>query len=151
MKDELGFSPLCGLEESAYITPINETLKSYKCLVTGFETNDLMKLDEFDFETFEETLPELYKDIKQVDSDKRVWYPQTINIEGVGIIFVLGTSRDDWEWAAIKSIKVREEEKEKFKNPTTGEYIKYKNDPSTLTKFGKEGFIDSLDYLDLIN
>jgi hypothetical protein len=102
---------------------------------------------EFDFTKLEETLPELYKDIKISDESKRVWYPQVINIQDKGIVFVSGTSKADWEWSAMKSILVEDNEKERFKNPKTGEYMKYKNDPKSLKKFTRVGFINALDYI----
>lgn len=150
MKDELGYSPLAKKEESCYITPINETLNAYNCLVSGFTSNDLMKEGEFDFDKYEETLPELFKDIKQVDDEGRVWYPSVVNIDGKGIVFVAGTNKDDWGWVGIKHIPVGEDEKEKFKNPKTGEYSKYKSDSKSLKRFTKFEFIESLDYVGLL-
>jgi hypothetical protein len=148
MEDKLGYSPLAQLEESAYITPINETYNSYNCLITGFQSSDLMKESEgFDFEAYEETLPELYKAIKQVDEEDRVWYPGVVKDDEKGVVFINGTSKEDWQWCGIKNIPVPEEEKERFKNPKTGEYLTHKSDPSSMKLFGKDGYIDSLDYL----
>ena len=141
-KDYIGTCPLTSMEDGAYITPINETLKSYKSLITGFYSSDLMVEGEFDFDKFEESLPELYKDVKQVDVEGRVWYPQVINVEDKGIVFVGGTSKDDYGWVGIKHTPVLEEEKEKFKRPD-GSYISWKNDPKTMKKFGKNEFIKS--------
>jgi hypothetical protein len=151
MNDKLGYSPLVKKEDSCYIVPINEKYNQYNCLVSGFQTNDLMKESEgFDFEKYEETMPELHKDIKQIDEEGRVWYAQTINVEDKGIVFAGGTSKDDWGFIGIKHILVPEEEKEKFKRPD-GSYIKYKNDPKTMKKFTKFEFIDALDYVGLLD
>lgn len=150
MKDKLITSPLTGTEDSCYVLPLNEKYNAYKCLITGFETNDFMVENEFDFNKLEESLPELYKDIKIVDLQKRVWYPQTVNVLDKGIAFILGTNKEDWSWAAIKSIPVSEEEKEKFKDPKTGEYIKFKNDPKTLKRFQRNEFIEALDHIGLL-
>lgn len=145
-EDYIGKCPLSGMEDSCYITPINENYYSYRSLTVGFESSDFLKVEEgFDFEEYESTLPELYKDIKQLDDEGRVWYPQVVNIESKGIVFVLGTSKDEWQWASLLSVPVSEEEKERFKNPKTGEYIKFKNDQSTLQTFNQDGFIDALD------
>lgn len=150
MKDNIITSPLTGIQESCYVMPINETLFHYKDLSMGFETTDLWKVGDFDFEAFEETLPELYKDIKQTDDEGRVWYPQILNTEEKGIVFIVGTNKDDWEWCGILHTLVSEEEKDRFKKPD-GSYIKYKNDPKTLQKFGKFGFVDALDYVGMLN
>ncbi len=150
-KDYIGKCPISGLEESCYITPINDDYNSYKSLITGFETTDLMKESEgFNLEQYEETLPELYRDIKIVDDEDRNWFPQCVNVEGKGIVFVLGTSKEDWGWASQKSVPVQEEEKERFKHPKTGEYIKFKTDPTTLQKFDQNGFIEALDSVGLL-
>jgi len=150
-KDYIGKCPISGLEDSCYITPINEHYNSYKSLITGFETTDLLKESEgFDIEKYEETLPELYRDIKIVDEEGRNWYPQVVSKDGKGIVFILGTSKDDWEWASMQSIPVSEEEKERFKNIKTGEYIKFKNDQTTLQKFNQNGFIEALDSVGLL-
>jgi hypothetical protein len=103
-----------------------------------------MREGEFDFEQYEAEFPELYKDIKYVDEDKRVWYPQVINIENQGTVFANGSSAEDWEWSAIKSIELTEEEKEtpKFKGKT------HKSDSASLKGFGSD-FFDSCDYIGL--
>jgi len=148
--DYIGKCPLSRIEESCYITYINEKLKSYKSLVTGFESNDLMIDGEFDFKTYEETLPELYIDIKQKDRDGRIWYPQSVNVVDKGIVFVLGTNSEDWGFCGIKAVEVPENEKERFKDPQTGNYIKYKNDQSTLKQFTKFEFIEALSYVGIL-
>ena len=64
-KDKLDNCPKCGCD-GCYVQPVNRYKKSYFCWGCGFQTNDLMKVGEFDFEQYEETLPELYKDIKYI-------------------------------------------------------------------------------------
>lgn len=139
---------LCGSEESAIITPINEFYNSHSCLACGFTTNDLMVKDsEFDFEEYEAEMPELYKDIKQVDDLKnRVWYPMTINKEDKGTIFANGTSMEDWQWSAIKTVELTTKEKKdpKFKGK------KYKSDSSTMQSFGID-FFSAADYIGLFD
>ncbi len=149
MKDSIGFSPLTTQPESCYITPLNETANAYDDLILGFSTNDYMVEGEFDFEAYEEALPELYKSIKKVDDQKRVWYPKTV-VKDEGVVFVVGTNKDDWQWASIKNTPVSDDEKERFKNPQTGEYLKFKSDPKSLTQHGQNGFIEALDSLDLL-
>jgi hypothetical protein len=146
MKDQIIESPLTGATESCYAIPINEKLFHYKDLSTGFESNDLWKEGEFDFEELESTLPELYKAIKIKDNENCIWYPSVVNIEEKGIVFVIGTNIDDWEWAGSLHTPVLEEEKERFKRPD-GTYAKFKNDPQTLKRFGRVGYINALSYI----
>ena len=97
---------------------------------------------EFDFTSYEEVLPELYKDVKYVDSNKRVWYPISINLEIKGTVFLNGKSADAVEWSAIKSIELTEEEKKepKYKGAS------YKSDAKSLKSFGLD-FIEACDYI----
>ena len=136
MTDNLITCPKCGVQESCYVIPINEFHNSYVCFNCGFQTSDLMRQGEFDFDEYEKELPELYKDIKYVDEEGRVWYPHIINVEGKGTVFANGSSKDDWQWSAIKSVPLTEEEKQeaKFKGKT------YKSDSKTLENFGKDYF-----------
>ncbi len=146
----LGYSPIAEKEESCFITPINETYNSYKCLVSGYQSSDFWKAGEFDLEELESTLPELYKDLKIVDKEGRHWYPSVIQDKKLGIVFMNGTSKDDYGWCSIKNIPVPDDEKERFKNPQTGEYIEYKSDPSSMKTFGIHGYIDALDSLGIL-
>jgi len=145
-KDSLEICPLCG-SDACYVTELNATAKNYFCFGCGFTTNDLMIMGEFDFEQYEETLPELYKDIKQVDSSNRVWYPITINIEDKGTVFAKGTSKDNWQWAGIKVKEVDKEEQGNFKIPGTNKTYKYKTDISTMKEFSQNDFMDALEYI----
>lgn len=143
MTDQLSTCPKCGCD-GCYITPINETKNNYFCWGCGFQTNDLMKEGEFDFAAYEELLPELYKDVKHVDSEKRVWYPIVINVEDKGTVFLNGKTKEGVEWSAIKTVSLTEEEKRqpKYKGKS------HKSDPKSLKSFGSD-FIEAVDYVGL--
>jgi hypothetical protein len=142
MTDKLITCAKCKAPDSCYAQDINEFHKSYVCLNCGFQTNDLMREGEFDFEQYELELPELYKDVKYTDEEGRMWYPNIINIEDKGTVFVNGTSKDNWEWCGIKSIPLTHEEKEstRFKGKN------YKSDSTTLQNFGTDYFA-AADYI----
>jgi hypothetical protein len=125
---------------------MNEFHKVYVCFSCGFQTNDLMREGEFNFEDYEQELPELYKDINHTDEDGKVWYPNVINVDGKGTVFANGTSKDEWEWSGILSVPLTEEEKEsqRFKGK------KYKSDSKTLNSFGKDYF-GACDYVGLFD
>ena len=139
--DQLITCPKCKCD-GCYVTPINETKNNYFCWGCGFQTNDLMKKGEFDFGAFEETLPELYKDIRDVDEEGRVWYPISLNIPDKGTVFLNGTSVDNTHWSAIKVVELTKEEKKepKYKGLT------YKSDAKSLQSFGND-FIEACDYV----
>ena len=143
--DQLIACPKCG-SDACHKLPINETAFSYFDWGCGYHTNDLLKEGEFDIEAYEEALPELHRDLKYVDSEKRVWYPLTINLEGRGTVFANGTSKDNWQWSAIKSIPLTEDEKidPKYK----GKF--HKSDARSLKHFGTD-FIEGVDYIGMFN
>lgn len=148
MKELLGICPGCG-SDACYTTEINPEVKEYKCFGCGFYTSDLLKEGEWNVEEYEKSFPKLYKDLKFTDKEGRIYYPQTIKDVEKGIVFPLGTSKEDWEWAAIKAQPMTEEEKESFKKLYNKE-VHFKNDPKSLMKFGQAGFIDALDYVGLL-
>lgn len=151
MIDKLGYSPIAKLDDSCYIFPINEKYNSYKCLVSGFQSSDLWKDGDFNIEELESTLPELYKDLKMVDEEGRFWYPQVIVDPIKGTLFANGADKDNWGWSIIKNVPVPEDEKERFKNPHTGEYLTYKSDPKSIQNFDKFSFVDALSELGLLD
>ena len=140
-KDQLSICPKCKCD-GCYIVPINETKNSYYCWGCGFQTNDLMKQGEFDFTTYEEVLPELFKDVKYTDEEGRVWYPTSVNIENSGTVFLNGKSADDVQWSGIKVVELTEDEKQqpKYKGKT------HKSDAKSLKSFGDD-FIEACDYI----
>lgn len=141
--DNLTDCPKCGCD-GCYKVPINETKYSYYCWGCGFQTNDLMVVGEFDIDAYQETLPELYKEVNYTDSQKRVWYPISINLETRGTVFLNGRSVDDVQWSAIKAVKLTEEEQKepKYRGAT------YKSDAKSLKSFGDD-FIEACDYIGL--
>ena len=145
MNDQLTICPKCGCD-ACYVTPINETKSNYFCWGCGYQTNDLMKEGDFDFVAYEETLPELYKDIKYTDEEGRVWYPIVLNIETAGTVFINGATTENAQWSAIKVIELTEEEKAepKYKGKT------HKSDAKSLKYFG-EDFIEACDYVGIFN
>jgi len=142
MTDKLTDCPICNQIGSVYTTAINEFHNSYLCLGCGFSTNDLMIEKEFDFEEYEKEMPQLYIDTKKTDDLKRVWYPNVVNIQDKGTVFLNGSSVEESQWSAIKSVKLTKEEKKnpKFKDKT------HKSDSSTLTNFG-EDYLSALEYI----
>jgi hypothetical protein len=139
--DEMIICPKCGLD-GCYKTPINEVAYNYFSWCCGFQTNDLMKEGEFNFTAYEETLPELYKDVKYVDTENRIWYPISINLLDKGTVFLSGKSVEEVQWSAIKVIPLTEEEKTqpKYKG------LSHKSDAKSMKHFG-EDFIEACDYI----
>lgn len=142
--DNLIDCPLCGEKAGCYSVKINETKNSYLCLGCGYQSSDLMKEGEYDVESYEMEMPELYKDMKKVDSEGRVWYPSVVNIQEKGTVFMNGTSAEDSRWSAIRNVELTEEDKQKpiFKGKT------HKSDSSSLKDFGND-YLSCLEYIGL--
>jgi hypothetical protein len=143
-KDNMIDCPLCGEKGACYSIKMNEFHNTYLCLGCGYQSNDLMKEGEFDFEGYEQELPELYKQMKKVDKECRVWYPSVVNIQEKGTVFMNGSNVENARWSAIKNVLLTEEEMEKpiFKGKT------HKSDSSSLMDFGKD-YLSALEYIQI--
>ena len=141
MSESLIQCPKCG-SDACYASPINKTASSYFCFGCGYTTTDLQKAGEFDIDLYEESIPELFKDSKFIDTENRIWYPGTINLPHKGTVFLNGASAETAQWCAIKSRPLTEEEQQSLANKGTT----HKSDSKTLKNFEKD-FIEALDYI----
>jgi len=135
-------SPLCYEKHK-------DGLISWDCLQCGFVTNTLLIENTEAITSYESMIPNLFRDIKYVDNDGFVWYPNTVVKEGVGIIFPDGTSKENWKWAFARHIPVEEEEKERFKK-ADGSFHKYKTDMKNVLHFDQQYFSQALEAAGLI-
>jgi len=90
------------------------------------------------------TSPELYKDLMFEDKNGRVWLPATITLPAKGMVFIDGTSKDNWEWAAVNAIPLTEDEKKSGKFPKDQDF---KMNVRESKKFDKRGFMDALEVI----
>ena len=145
-KDKLIDCPRCK-GNACYTQSVTEHISTWHCLGCGFCTNSLMKEGEEFFDKQKNVLPELYKDLLYEDDKGLTGMPASVTKPTKGMVFIDGTSRDNWKWCGIKATKVTEDEKEKFKIPNKeGEYYSHKMDMSTKKDFGKD-HMDALEYV----
>jgi len=145
--DKLNICDRCG-GDACYVQEINQDIKNYQCMGCGFVTNSLMKQDSQFFEEQIQLLPNLYKELMGEDEEGKVWMPATINIPSQGMVFANGTSAENWKWAAVQSVPVTDEEKEKYPIPgKPGEFYEQRMDMDTLKEFDEKDFIEALDYI----
>jgi hypothetical protein len=144
MKDKLVKCTHCG-SDMCYSHQINETHWAYSCTGCGFTANDLLKEGEADLEKFEESLPELYKDLKFVDEDGRAWYPMVMSND-TGMAFIDGTDTDHWGWAGILNRSLTEEEKSEYYKAGK-EVPPHKANAVSIKHFGRLGFLQALTYI----
>lgn len=119
-----------------------DNLTTYLCWGCGFTTNSNMKGDKAIQELISRGLPKLYLDLIFKDEDGLFWCPQTVNIPSKGMVFIDGSNVENWEWASIDSIKIKESEKDIFPKGT-----KFKSDPNTKKLFGQKGFMDAFSHI----
>jgi len=142
--------PHCG-SDACYVNENSPEIKTYSCFGCGFTTNSLMKEGEEFFNKQLEVLPELYKDMIFTDNNGLKWMPTTINVPNQGMVFYNGTSKENAKWAAVKAVKIAEEEKEKYpikKKP--GQFYEYRMDMTTMQGFEMKDFMEALSYIGIL-
>jgi len=105
--DNLIQSPISD-SNACYVNKISDGVDSYMDFGSGFTTTTLMTEGSEIVKTTIETSPELFKDLRKVDNEGRVWFPATITIPGNGMVFADGTDKDDWEALGVLSVPVSE-------------------------------------------
>jgi hypothetical protein len=148
--DKLSICPKCG-SDACYVTEVNQDINNYFCYGCGFQSNTLMRDGELIMEEQMEILPELYKDLKHEDENGQVWFPSTINLPERGMVFANGANSKNWKWAAVKSVKVQEEEKEKYPIPgKKDKFYENRMDMTTMKMFEERDFMEALSYIGVL-
>lgn len=156
--DNLQTCNRCG-GDACYVQEVNG-IKLYSCYGCGFQTSSVMKRGERFFEEQLEILPELYKTLLGEDEEGMIWMPQTVNLPQQGMVFAAAArdhampnetpSQDNYEWAAVKAIKIPEEDREKYPIPhKKGEFYEWRMDMTTEKRFAHNDFIEALDYINV--
>jgi hypothetical protein len=146
-KDKLTICPRCG-SDACYEQELGADYKVHQCYGCGFTTNTLMTEDSKFLNEQIEVLPELYKDLIYVDEGGYNWMPSAVNNPEQGMIYADGKTSKDWKWSAVRAMKIKEEEKEKYPIPNKeGEFYEYKMDMTTLKQFNERDFMEALDYI----
>lgn len=133
--------------DACLVNEVNETIKTYFCYGCGFQSCTLYTRGNDLFEQQFEVLPNLHKELMGEDEEGKIWMPITVNLPQKGMVFAHGTRAENWRWASVQAVEVKEEEKEKYPIPgKKGEFYSYRMDMDTLQEFDPEkGFIDALD------
>lgn len=143
MQDNLITCPRC--TSNACYEYQEDSFKMYHCFGCGFTSNSHLINGETT-KNFITTLPELYKSLIYIDESGLSWYPSTINLENLGMVFADGTGALNWKWAAIMAVPIEENEKNKFPKTQT-----HKMDMKTLKHFDEKDFMEALDYIGYFN
>lgn len=151
MIDKLGKCMRCS-GDACYKTPFKDDGFTYFCMGCGFTTNTLMVKGSNFYNAQVEMLPSLYIDLMFEDKKGLIWYPHTINIPSVGMVFVNGTSKEDWKWTAVKPKILSKEEQINFPvKGRPGEYHSSIMDMKNPKHFERNEFMEALEYIGVFN
>lgn len=146
MNDQLIQCPCPNKSTACYKNKINEDLSTELCFSCGFTTTSKMLEGSDVLNSALETSPELYKDIIWKDEEGRVWVPSTITLPNQGMVFVDGTDKNAWKWAAVTTTPILEEEAHKFPKGQT-----HKTDMKSMKHFNQNDFMDALEVIGFFN
>lgn len=143
--------PHCG-SHNCFHEEVDESTTSYLCMGCGYTSNDLFKTDSETLAGYEVSMPELYKDIRFSDQERGItWYPTVLNVPTIGLVFVDGTSKEDWTWKAAPAVDVSEQDKEKYPIPgKPGEFYTKRIAMDLAKSFAQTEFTDACKYIGLI-
>lgn len=142
-QDKLVDCKRCG-GNACYEQHIDESTVTWLCMGCGFTTSTLMTKGSKVVADLNETSPELYKDLLFEDIDKRIWAPSTLTLPGKGMVFLDGTDKKNWKWAAVKAIEISEEEKKEKNFPKDQQY---KMDMKNIKHFEQREYMDACDHI----
>jgi len=130
---------------ACYEQQVNEDTTTWLCLGCGFTTSTLMDKDGSLTANTLETSPELYKDLMFIDDLNRAWFPATVTLPAKGMVFIDGTSKSDWRWAAVRAIEISEEDRKIKQFPSNQTH---RMDMQKVKHFNKKDFMDALEVID---
>lgn len=118
-----------------------QEIKTWLCFGSGFTTSTLMTKGSEVVNNALATSPELYKDLMHEDKNGRVWLPATITLPAKGMVFIDGTGKKDWKWAAVNAIPLQEGDKKVAEDQT------HKMDMKNVKHFKQNDFMDALEMI----
>jgi hypothetical protein len=89
-----------------------------------------------------ESSPELYKDLLHKDEDGHVWMPATVTLPAKGMVFIDGSTKENWKWTAVKAAPILQEEQHKYPEGQT-----HKMDMKGAQHFSQKDFMDALEVI----
>ena len=144
MKDQLVECKRCK-GNACYEQNIEENLQTWLCMGCGFTTSTVMNKGGQAHTNLLETSPELYKDLLFEDDTEKIWAPATITLPNKGMVFLDGSNKEQWQWAAVKSIPITEEDRKAKQFPKDQTH---KMDMQNIKHFEQRDFMTALEHID---
>ena len=108
--EELSNCIICETQNSV-VTVKMGGVNTQICQSCGYQTNEGM-IEGTDLEkTLYDSQPELFKDLKLVDNDNKVWYPTVLNEQNKAMLFPDGKNSEDWGWRVAQYIPLTDKDK----------------------------------------
>lgn len=139
--DKLTDCKRCG-SNACYEQHINEQLTTWLCMGCGFTTSTVMIEGSQPVKQALDSSPELYKDLLHKDEDGHIWMPATVTLPAKGMVFIDGSTKENWRWAAVKAVEIVKEEKHKYPEGQT-----HKMDMKGAQYFNQREFMDALEVI----
>ena len=130
---------------ACYEQNIEENLQTWLCMGCGFTTSTVMNKGGQAHNNLLETSPELYKDLLFEDDTEKIWAPATITLPNKGMVFLDGSNKEQWQWAAVKSIPITEEDRKQKQFPKDQTH---KMDMQNMKHFEQRDFMTALEHID---
>lgn len=114
----------------------------WMCLGCGYTSTTNMKEGSETEQVVSDRQPQLYRDLKFVDTDGYVWYPAVVTVPEKGMVYIDGTNVEDWEWVAtpMRKLTGKELRSKKYRKQ------RYVANTDKTERFGKEeGFLKAAD------
>lgn len=118
------------------------TITTWLCFGSGFTTSTLMVEGSETVKAALDSSPELYKALMHKDKKGLIWFPATISLPNKGMVFVDGTSKDNWSWKAVKAVPLQEGDKKIADDQT------HKMDMKNAKTFPQNDFMTALEEID---
>lgn len=131
--------PRCG-SHLCYAQRIPSGDETWMCMSCGFTSTNLMKEGSETEQQVTQSQPKLYLDLKFVDPDGYVWYPAVITVPDAGMVFLDGTSLENYEWVGVplRPLTKKEQRMKQNKDKT------FMMETAKTKHFGKDGFTNAV-------
>lgn len=133
---------------ACYEQKVNDSLTTWMCMGCGFTSSTELKGESSLVKSTLETSPELYQDLMHVDHDGYRWFPATITLPEKGMVFIDGTTKTDWQWAAVKAIPITEEDRKIKQYPADQTY---RMDMANASRYDQKDFMNALEDIGFFN
>ena len=98
----------------------------------------------------DKTSPRIIKELKFVEKNGQVWYPSTIQVRNLGMIYPIG-NKEEWSWAVAKAVGIPLFERMDYPIPgRDGEYYETKLDVENAIQFASNDFMRACKELGIV-